>query len=136
MTLTADGSTVTINNDEEFDDLFETCYDFEDCDLEDFECFSKVKTEVNNFNCQMFEAKWTREDDQLLFSVRANRFLRGMVRALVGTLLEVGQGKMTVAEFQQVLESRDRKKAGRSVPADGLYLNEVNYPASVFDVKK
>ncbi len=99
---------------------------------EDFECFSKVKTEVKNFNCQIVEAKWFWDNDQLVFSVTANRFLRGMVRAMVGTLLEIGQGKMDLAQLKEILESRDRKKAGRSVPADGLYLQHIEYPTDIF----
>ncbi len=98
----------------------------------DFECFSRVKTEVNNFNCDIFEAKWFKENDNVLFSVRANRFLRGMVRAMVGTMLEIGQEKLDLKGFQEVLESRDRKKAGRAVPPRGLYLNDIVYPDEIF----
>ncbi len=98
----------------------------------DFECFSRVKTEVNNFNCNILEAIWNRQNDYLLFSVRANRFLRGMVRAIVGTMLEVGQHKMDLVNFQSVLESRDRKRAGRAVPPSGLYLNDIVYPKEIF----
>lgn len=98
----------------------------------DFEAMSKVKTEVNNFNCEIFSAFWEKQNDEILFHVSANRFLRGMVRALVGTLLEVGQGRMTIEEFKEVLESRDRKKAGRSVPAHGLYLRDIIYPENIY----
>jgi len=98
----------------------------------DFECFSRVKTEVNNFNCDILESIWIRENDQLLFSVRANRFLRGMVRAIVGTMLDLGQGKIDLKHFQMILESRDRKIAGRAVPPDGLYLNDIVYPEDIF----
>ncbi|WP_456460373.1 tRNA pseudouridine(38-40) synthase TruA [Reichenbachiella sp.] len=98
----------------------------------DFEAMSKVKTEVNNFNCEIFTASWEKQNDEIHFHVSANRFLRGMVRALVGTMLDVGQGRMTVEEFQAVLESRDRKKAGRSVPAHGLYLRDIIYPKDIY----
>lgn len=98
----------------------------------DFECFSRVKTEVNNFYCDIFEAKWFKENDDLLFSVRANRFLRGMVRAIVGTMLEIGQEKLDLKSFQDILESRDRNKAGRAVPPQGLYLNDIVYPDEIF----
>ncbi|MEL7145682.1 MAG: tRNA pseudouridine(38-40) synthase TruA [Bacteroidota bacterium] len=98
----------------------------------DFECFSRVKTEVNNFYCDIFEAKWLRENEDLLFSVRANRFLRGMVRALVGTLLEVGQGKVGLGDFNEILKSRDRRRAGRAVPPHGLYLHDIVYPDKIF----
>lgn len=93
----------------------------------DFECFSKVHTDVNTFNCTISLAEWRKVENKLEFRIQANRFLRGMVRAIVGTLLEVGQGKMKISEFQQVLKSNDRGKAGRSVPASGLFLTEVKY---------
>lgn len=99
---------------------------------QDFESFSKVKTEVNNFICTINRAEWVRENDQLIFQVRANRFLRGMVRALVGTLLDVGQGKLTVDQFVNVIKAKDRKVAGRAVPAHGLFLTEVKYPAEIY----
>lgn len=98
----------------------------------DFEAMSKVKTEVNNFNCEIFGAFWEKQNDEIHFHVSANRFLRGMVRALVGTMLEVGQGRMTIEEFREVLNSRDRKKAGRSVPAHGLYLRDIIYPKDIY----
>lgn len=99
---------------------------------QNFESFSKVKTEVNTFICTIKEARWEKQNDSLVFHVTANRFLRGMVRALVGTLLDVGLGKLTVADFVNIIESRDRKKAGRAVPAHGLYLTAVVYPDSVY----
>ena len=99
---------------------------------EDFECFSKVHTEVKHFRCNVMRAEWVEEGEHLIFYVRANRFLRNMVRAIVGTLLEVGQHKMSLEEFRQVLESRDRTKAGRSAPAQGLFLTHVEYPASIY----
>lgn len=101
---------------------------------EDFECFSKVHTEVKHFRCNIKRAEWIEKGDQLIFYVTANRFLRNMVRAIVGTLLEVGQGKMDKEGFQQVLESRDRARAGRSAPAQGLFLTKVEYPENIFIV--
>jgi tRNA pseudouridine38-40 synthase len=99
----------------------------------DFQAFSKVKTQVNNFVCQVEFARWrTDENGLLLFEVKANRFLRGMVRALVGTMLEVGKGKRTVADFNEILLGKNRRMAGESAPAKGLCLMEVEYPASVF----
>ncbi|TDE18254.1 tRNA pseudouridine(38-40) synthase TruA [Dyadobacter psychrotolerans] len=97
----------------------------------DFESFSKIHTSVNNFRCSISQAEWSVEDDLLIFSIQSNRFLRGMVRALVGTLLEVGKGKRTVADFEEVIKSRDRKKAGAQAPAEGLFLVEVGYPAEL-----
>lgn len=94
----------------------------------DYQCFSKINTDVLTFNCTIMEAQWAeKQDDLLVFSIKANRFLRGMVRTIVGTLLEVGLGKISLTAFEEIILSKDRKKAGRSVPAEGLFLMEVNY---------
>ncbi|HEY3430849.1 MAG TPA: tRNA pseudouridine(38-40) synthase TruA [Cyclobacteriaceae bacterium] len=98
----------------------------------DFECFSKVKTDVNHFFCTIKKASWVEKDGALEFTITANRFLRGMVRAVVGTLLDVGTGKISMTEFQAIIKSKDRKKAGANVPAHALYLTKVKYPASIF----
>lgn len=98
----------------------------------DFECFSKVKTDVNHFICDLKAARWNQKGNNLVFTVTANRFLRGMVRAIVGTLLEVGSGKLTVEDFKHILNSKDRKKAGMNVPPEGLYLTGVKYPKRIF----
>ncbi len=98
----------------------------------DFQSFSKVKTDVKHFDCDIFEARWRRENDTLTFYVSANRFLRGMVRAAVGTLLEVGQGRKDLAGFLEILEQRDRKLAARNVPAEGLFLTNVTYPEDIY----
>lgn len=98
----------------------------------DFECFSKVKTDVNHFICNLRQASWNQKGDLLVFTISANRFLRGMVRAIVGTLLDVGTGKITVKEFQEIIKSKDRKKAGMNAPPEGLYLTSVKYPKSIF----
>lgn len=98
----------------------------------DFQCFSKVHTDVNHFMCDLKKAQWNQKDDLLVFTITANRFLRGMVRAVVGTLLDVGTGKTSVAEFQKILKGKDRKKAGMNVPSEGLYLMKVKYPEKIF----
>jgi len=98
----------------------------------DFEAFSKVKTDVNHFICTIKEAEWNQKGDLLVFSIAANRFLRGMVRAIVGTLLDTGTGKISLKEFQEILKSKDRKKAGMNVPAEGLYLVKVKYPRGIY----
>ena len=98
----------------------------------DFEAFSKVKTDVNHFICTIKEAEWNQKGDLLVFNIAANRFLRGMVRAIVGTLLDVGSGKISMKEFQEILKSKDRKKAGMNVPPEGLFLVKVKYPKTVF----
>lgn len=93
----------------------------------DFQCFSKVHTDVNTFNCKITEAFWKQEKDRLVFTISADRFLRNMVRAIVGTLVYVGLGKISLEDFNVIIESKDRGKAGFSVPAHGLYLTEVKY---------
>ena len=95
---------------------------------EDFQCFSKVKTEVNHFICLIESARWEEQNENLVFFVTANRFLRGMVRAIVGTLLEVGLKRCSLQQFEEILNSNDRRKAGRSVPPQGLFLTRVTYP--------
>lgn len=100
-------------------------------DQDDFQAFSKIHTQVNHFNCQIMEAEWKEQEDLLIFEIRANRFLRGMVRALVGTMLEVGKGKISLAQFEDIVKSKDRKKAGENAPAYGLYLVDVVYPNSI-----
>lgn len=94
----------------------------------DFECFSKVHTQVNNFICEVSEAQWQIQEHKLIFTITANRFLRNMVRAIVGTLVEVGRGKISEEEFDNILKSKNRSEAGQSVPAHGLYLTRVIYP--------
>lgn len=97
-----------------------------------FKCFSRSRTDVKTYDCSISEAYWVLEDKQLEFFITANRFLRNMVRAIVGTLLEVGKGRMTQDEFRAVIESKDRTKAGASAKAKGLYLTQVKYPESIF----
>lgn len=98
----------------------------------DFESFSKIHTNVNNFRCSITQAEWVDSGEMLTFHVKANRFLRGMVRALVGTMLEVGRGKLTVEDFEQIILSRNRKNAGAQAPAAGLFLVEVGYSDNLF----
>jgi tRNA pseudouridine38-40 synthase len=94
----------------------------------DFQCFSKVHTQVDNFICDVTFARWEVKEEKLVFTITANRFLRNMVRAIVGTLLEVGKGKLTLEDLQQILESKNRCEAGQSVPAHGLFLTRIDYP--------
>ncbi len=102
------------------------------CKWRNFKAFSKVKTEVDNFECEIFTAKWEYHENGHVFTVTANRFLRGMVRAMVGTLIEIGQSKLSVREFALILENGNRSEAGTSVPAHGLVLSEVKYPATIY----
>jgi tRNA pseudouridine38-40 synthase len=94
----------------------------------DFECFSKTNTDVNTFNCKIFEANWQQNEDKLVFIIAADRFLRNMVRAIVGTMIKIGSGKVSLNDFRQIIESKNRSKAGFSVPAHGLYLTKIEYP--------
>lgn len=102
----------------------------------DFQCFSRSKTDVKTYNCTIEKAIWTLKGDSLIFNIIADRFLRNMVRAIVGTLLDVGFGKTTLDAFQEILNSKNRREAGASAPAHGLYLKRVVYPESVFLNKK
>ena len=94
---------------------------------ENFQAFSKVKTEVKTFNCKVTNAVWTQEDNQLIFHITANRFLRNMVRAIVGTLVDVGKNKIDKEDFRSIILSKNRANAGLSVPAKGLFLTEIKY---------
>ncbi len=93
----------------------------------DFQCFSKVNTDVNSFDCTIFEAFWQQQNDKLIFTISANRFLRNMVRSIVGTLINVGLHKITLNDFKEIIISKNRDKAGFSVPAHGLYLTKIEY---------
>ncbi|MGY5849880.1 tRNA pseudouridine(38-40) synthase TruA [Salegentibacter sp. F14] len=93
-----------------------------------FKCFSKSRTDVKTYNCKIEQARWEWEGDILKFSITADRFLRNMVRAIVGSLLEVGLGKTSVNNLHEIIQSEDRSKAGTSVPARALYLTRVTYP--------
>ena len=94
---------------------------------EDFTSFSKLHTQVKTNNCKVMEARWFEKEGLLVFRIKADRFLRNMVRAIVGTLLEVGKGRMDLDGFRAVVERRDRCEAGMSVPAHALFLEEVEY---------
>lgn len=97
-----------------------------------FQCFSRTKTNVKTYHCVITYAQWEEKEDLLIFTIAADRFLRNMVRAIVGTLLDVGYGKITLEDFHRIIESKDRKNAGKSAPAHGLYLTEVAYPEHIF----
>ncbi|MCG1035961.1 tRNA pseudouridine(38-40) synthase TruA [Polaribacter sargassicola] len=93
----------------------------------DFQSFSKVKTDVYTYNCDITEAVWKQDGQELTFYITANRFLRNMVRAIVGTLVDVGLGKITKEDFKKIIESKNRGNAGLSVPAKGLFLTKIKY---------
>lgn len=94
----------------------------------DFTSFSKLHTDVATNNCKITHARWEREGEQWVFTITADRFLRNMVRAIVGTLIEVGRGKITVEEFCRIIEKKDRCSAGTSMPGNALFLWNVKYP--------
>ncbi len=98
----------------------------------DFTSFSKLHTDVKTNNCQVTYAHWEQEGEQWVFTITADRFLRNMVRAIVGTLLEVGRGKLTVEGFCRIIEQKDRCAAGTSVPGKALFLHDITYPDSLF----
>jgi tRNA pseudouridine38-40 synthase len=96
-------------------------------DYIDFECFSKTHTDVNTFNCKIYEAFWKQNGNQLVFTISADRFLRNMVRAIVGTMINIGLEKISLEDLKKIIESKDRGQAGFSVPAHGLYLTKIEY---------
>ena len=96
-------------------------------EYKDFQCFSKSKTDVKTYNCDIKEAFWTKTSNGLIFTIKADRFLRNMVRAIVGTLVDVGLGKISIEDFRGIIESKNRGKAGLSVPAKGLFLTKIKY---------
>jgi tRNA pseudouridine38-40 synthase len=98
---------------------------------EDFESFSKTNTQVKTFKCQISEAQWEQEGNLLRFEITADRFLRNMVRAIVGTMVDVGLGKISADDFASIIESKDRSQAGFSAPGCGLFLVEVEYPPKI-----
>lgn len=97
-------------------------------EYEEFASFCKARGANTHYRCRMDHAFWRQEGELLCFHIGANRFLRGMVRAIVGSLLWVGEGKWSVAKFQEIIEAQDRKAAGPNAEAKGLYLTEVRYP--------
>lgn len=98
----------------------------------DFSSFCKAHTDVAHFRCTVTNAHWKQKEDILVFHISANRFLRGMVRALVGTMLDVGSGKTTIEQFNSILNARNRKTAGMNAPPEGLFLTAVHYPENIF----
>jgi tRNA pseudouridine38-40 synthase len=103
-------------------------------DHDDFTSFSKRKTQVKTFICQIMESMWMREEDCLVFYIKGDRFLRGMVRALVATMLKIGRGKMSIQEFKNIIETKDCTKVSFAVPAHGLFLVRVNYAEDYFQI--
>ena len=101
-------------------------------EFSDFKAFSRLHTDVKTFLCDITYARWEQEGGAWVFTITADRFLRNMVRAVVGTLLEVGRGRMTQEDVKSIIKSRDRSRAGASVPAKGLSLTEITYPEAIY----
>lgn len=97
----------------------------------DFTSFSKLHTDVKTNECTLYAAWWEDTGGQLVFTIKANRFLRNMVRAIVGTLVEIGQGKMLPEEIRRIIEAKNRCDAGTSVPGKGLFLCDIEYPDEI-----
>lgn len=97
----------------------------------DFQCFSKSNTDVKTYYCNIEKAEWIEEQNGLIFIISADRFLRNMVRAIVGTMINIGLGKIKVKDLITIIESKNRSEAGYSVPAHGLYLTQITYPESL-----
>lgn len=101
----------------------------------DFQCFSKSNTDVKTYNCRIIKAKWLKQNDEMIFEIKADRFLRNMVRAIVGTMVEIGMAKISEVDLHHIIKSKDRRKAGFSVPAHGLYLTEIEYPETIMKTR-
>ena len=100
-------------------------------EYKDFQCFSKSNTDVKTYNCDIKEAFWTSNNNQLIFTITADRFLRNMVRAIVGTMVNIGLGKLKPEVLHEIIASKNRSEAGFSVPAHGLYLVKIAYPDTI-----
>ena len=100
-------------------------------DYKDFQCFSKSNTDVKTYHCNIMKAEWSLVENELHFIIKADRFLRNMVRAIVGTLINIGIGKIEVETLHEIIKSKNRSEAGFSVPAHALYLTKIEYPDSI-----
>jgi tRNA pseudouridine38-40 synthase len=98
----------------------------------DFTSFSKIGSDVKTANCKIFSANWEERENILVFTISADRFLRNMVRAIVGTLIDVGRQKINVDKFSEIIAAKDRSMAGSSAPAEGLYLTGIEYPKTIY----
>lgn len=99
----------------------------------DFTSFSKRNTQAFTNNCTLIKSEWSEGENELIYKVKANRFLRGMVRGLVGTMIQVGRGTIDLHQFREIIEAKDCTKADFSTPAHGLFLHAIEYPATVFE---
>ena len=98
----------------------------------DFTSFSRLHSGTKSNICKIYNAGWEESDNRLIFTIKADRFLRNMVRAIVGTMVDLGFGKLNLIEFEEIILARDRCKAGKSAPAKGLFLVDIEYPEEIF----
>jgi tRNA pseudouridine38-40 synthase len=98
----------------------------------DFSSFRRLHSDSKTNDCTIYEAVWVEKNGQLIFTIKADRFLRNMVRAIVGTMVDVGFNKTGLREFEEIIKAKDRGKAGKSAPAKGLFLTEIEYPDEIF----
>ncbi len=101
-------------------------------EYEDFTSFSKLHTDVKTNDCKIMQAEWEQSGDDYIFTIKADRFLRNMVRSIVGTLLEAGKGKLDENGMRKIIEAKDRGAAGTSVPGHALFLEEIEYSNEIF----
>jgi tRNA pseudouridine38-40 synthase len=132
----------TLRKDPFLEDLSARLYKIPDLELmnkaaniitgkHDFKCFSKL-SDVKHYECEVKKAYWEQNEDVLVFTITANRFLRNMVRAITGTMLDIGYEKKSLEDLHIILEGKDRKKAGKSAPASGLFLEKIEYPKDIW----
>jgi tRNA pseudouridine38-40 synthase len=98
----------------------------------DFTSFSRLHSDNKTNICKIMQAEWHEDEKNLVFTIKADRFLRNMVRAIVGTMADIGTGKISLRKFREIIEARDRCKAGTSAPARGLFLVNIEYPEEIF----
>ncbi len=98
----------------------------------DFTSFSRLHSDTKTNLCKIFLAKWKEESNRLIFTIKADRFLRNMVRAITGTMIDIGRGKTSLREFEEIIQAKERSRAGKSAPAKGLFLEDIEYPPEIF----
>jgi len=98
----------------------------------DFTSFSKLHSGAKTNICRIYEASWDVTDSKIIFTIKADRFLRNMVRSIVGTIVDIGRGKTDIKGFEEIINSRDRCRAGKSAPAKGLFLVDIEYPDEIY----
>ena len=103
---------------------------------DDFTSFSRLHSDNSTNLCTIFDAFWEKTERTLVFTIKADRFLRNMVRAIVGTMICTGSGKMSLEEFEEIINAKDRSRAGQSAPAKGLFLVDIEYPPEIFFTKQ